>query len=118
MRPWRMQPGGWRNVRNRWSSHDDQDPRRHEPLPGVGAGAGSRGVGGGSLVRSGRSARPLEEPIRIDSYCHHCGETIEIRPADEAVQSARPASTIVYLALPAAKWWENIVLACANTRAQ
>ena len=60
----------------------------------------------------------LEEPIRIDSYCHHCGETVEIRLADDAVQSARPASTLVYLALPAAKWWQNIVLACSNTRAQ
>lgn len=57
----------------------------------------------------------LEERIRIDSYCHHCGETVEISLADDAVQSARPASTIVYLALPAAKWWENIVLACSNT---
>lgn len=57
----------------------------------------------------------LEEPIKIDSYCHHCGETVEIRLANDAVQMARPASTIVYLALPAAKWWENIVLACSNT---
>jgi Alkylmercury lyase len=57
----------------------------------------------------------LEEPIAIDSYCHHCGETVEIRLADGAVQTARPASTLVYLGLPAAKWWENIVLACSNT---
>ncbi len=57
----------------------------------------------------------LEEAVRIDSYCHHCGETVEIRLADDAVHAACPASTIVYLALPAAKWWENIVLACSNT---
>lgn len=57
----------------------------------------------------------LEAPIAIDSHCHHCGEPIEIRLGDDAVQAAGPASTIVYLALPAAKWWENIVLACSNT---
>lgn len=57
----------------------------------------------------------LEEDVKIESHCHHCGEKIEIELANEAVESAQPKGAIVYLGLPAARWWENIIHACSNT---
>ena len=51
----------------------------------------------------------------ISSYCHHCSEDIKIHLKDQRVIS-RPSDNepLVYLALPASKWWENIVLTCSN----
>jgi hypothetical protein len=51
----------------------------------------------------------------IFSYCHHCSEDMKIHLKEQRVvsqQSIEPP--IVYLALPASKWWENITLTCAN----
>ena len=57
----------------------------------------------------------LEEDVRIESFCHHCGELIQIELTNETVQSAQPKSTIIYLGLPVALWWDNIVHTCSNT---
>ena len=51
----------------------------------------------------------------ISSYCHHCSEDIKIHLKHQRVisqQSDNPP--LVYLALPASKWWENILLTCSN----
>lgn len=51
----------------------------------------------------------------ISSYCHHCWEEIKIHLKDQKVISQQSDSQpLVYLALPASKWWENIVLTCSN----
>lgn len=51
----------------------------------------------------------------ISSYCHHCSEDIRVHLKDQRVVSERSNNhPLVYLALPASKWWENIVLTCAN----
>ena len=57
----------------------------------------------------------LEEDVRIESFCHHCGELIQIELTNETVRSAQPKNTIVYLGLPFARWWDNIVHTCSNT---
>jgi alkylmercury lyase-like protein len=51
----------------------------------------------------------------ISSYCHHCSEDIRIHLKDQRVIS-QPSDNqpLVYLALPASKWWENIVVTCSN----
>jgi hypothetical protein len=57
----------------------------------------------------------LGKEQEIDSYCHHCAETITIRLKDQRRVSSRLGdSPLVYLSLPAAKWWENILLTCSN----
>ncbi len=56
----------------------------------------------------------LCEPIVIDSYCHHCGEDIHITLVNQRILSLKPDGTIVYLATPAAKWWEDITNTCSN----
>ncbi len=51
----------------------------------------------------------------ISSYCHHCSEDIKIHLKDQRVVSKQSdKQPLVYLALPASKWWENITLTCAN----
>jgi alkylmercury lyase-like protein len=51
----------------------------------------------------------------ISSYCHHCSEDIMIHLKDQRVVAQQSEKgPLVYLALPASKWWENITLTCAN----
>jgi hypothetical protein len=51
----------------------------------------------------------------ISSYCHHCSEDAKIHLKDQRRVSAHSDSQpLVYLALPASKWWENILLTCSN----
>ena len=51
----------------------------------------------------------------ISSYCHHCSEDIKIHLKDQRVISQQSDNhPVVYLALPASKWWEDILLTCSN----
>src|SRR5712691_5580209 len=51
----------------------------------------------------------------ISSYCHHCSEDIKIHLKDQRmVSQGSHSQAAIYLALPASKWWENIVLTCSN----
>jgi len=51
----------------------------------------------------------------ISSYCHHCSEDIRIHLKDQKVIPKQSDSQpLIYLALPASKWWENITLTCSN----
>jgi hypothetical protein len=57
----------------------------------------------------------LGKEQRIYSYCHHCSEDIKIHLKDQKLVSQQlDNQPLVYLALPASKWWENIVLTCSN----
>ncbi|OLE68449.1 hypothetical protein AUF78_15955 [archaeon 13_1_20CM_2_51_12] len=57
----------------------------------------------------------LGKEQRISSYCHHCSEEIKIHLKDQRQVSLQSDNQpLVYLALPASKWWENIVLTCSN----
>jgi hypothetical protein len=57
----------------------------------------------------------LQQPIRVQSFCHHCGEPIafEVQKGRARVGNGEPP--VVYLGLPAAEWWNDIVTTCANT---
>jgi hypothetical protein len=57
----------------------------------------------------------LAKDIRIDSFCHHCGERIRIDMSGGHATLVEPAETIVYLALRPAEWWEDIITTCSNT---
>jgi hypothetical protein len=50
----------------------------------------------------------------IDSYCHHCAEEVKILLRDGGVASSSPEKVVVYLALPASQWWQDIVDTCSN----
>src|SRR5438876_77097 len=51
----------------------------------------------------------------IASHCHHCAEDIMIHLRDQRMVSQGSRSEpLMYLALPASKAWEHIVLTCSN----
>jgi hypothetical protein len=51
----------------------------------------------------------------ISSFCHHCSKDIKIHLRDQRVISQQSDNRpLVYLALPASRWWDNIVLTCSN----
>jgi len=55
----------------------------------------------------------LHEIIRIEGRCHHCAEPISVELAGGRSR-ASPSRPVVYLALPAAQWWNDIVTTCSN----
>ncbi len=57
----------------------------------------------------------LNEEVRIESFCHHCGEAIRIEMHDGKATLVEPAETIVHLALRLSQWWEDIITTCSNT---
>jgi hypothetical protein len=55
----------------------------------------------------------LNEEVRITAQCHDCGEPIAISLANGRAIST-PREPVVYLSLPAARWWDDIVNTCSN----
>src|SRR3989454_10595579 len=55
----------------------------------------------------------LHEIIRIEGRCHHCAEPISVELAG-GKSRASPRRPVVYLALPAAQWWNDIVITGSN----
>lgn len=54
------------------------------------------------------------EPMTVSSFCHHTGQQIEISLDGGKVQWLHPETTIVYLGIPAVRWWEDIINTCGN----
>ena len=57
----------------------------------------------------------LGRDVRIDSFCHHCGTPIDVEMQDGRAVRVDPPGSIVYLAIPAARWWDAIITTCSNT---
>lgn len=57
----------------------------------------------------------LEEPIQIESFCHHCGQAIQFAIHDGRPDDREGAVPIVYLGRRARDWWADIITTCANT---
>src|SRR5438093_4185281 len=51
----------------------------------------------------------------VNSFCHHCAEPIRIEFRNGRAVSTQPSDALVFLSLPAAQWWEDIVASCART---
>ena len=57
----------------------------------------------------------LGDEIRVASFCHHCAAPIELELCNGRVTHVDPPETLVYFALPPAKWWDDIVTTCGST---
>ncbi len=57
----------------------------------------------------------LRQPVRIQAYCRHCGEPLELSLQDEKVVERRPEGVLVHFSKPAAQWFEDIIDTCGNT---
>ena len=53
-------------------------------------------------------------PMTVSSFCHRTGVQIEMLLEGGRVEWLHPENTVVYLGIPARRWWENIVDTCGN----
>jgi hypothetical protein len=51
--------------------------------------------------------------IGVDGFCHHCAEPIAFTLRDGKAKS-EPPDPLVFLSVPAVKWWDSIVNTCSN----
>jgi len=56
----------------------------------------------------------LGNDVVVKSFCHHCGEDVKIELGNQKVASAHPSSVLVYFAIPAARWWDDMITTCSN----
>ena len=56
----------------------------------------------------------LEKNVTVDSFCHHCAAKIKIELSKSKIASSKPKEALVFIGVPAAKWWENVVNTCSN----
>jgi len=56
----------------------------------------------------------IDKEARIESFCHHCADSIEIDMADGKVKSSSPPSPIIFLSVPVAKWYDDLINTCSN----
>lgn len=57
----------------------------------------------------------LGDEVRVDSFCHHCGDPIRIDLAGGRATKVDPPEALVYLALRPTEWWSDIISTCSNT---
>lgn len=56
----------------------------------------------------------LKNDIRVESFCHHCAEPLEITLSHNRATTPESSKALVYLFQPAREWWEDIVKTCSN----
>ncbi len=56
----------------------------------------------------------LQSDARVESYCHHCAEPIEISLSRGRVRASTPAGPLIYLSVPVSKWYDNLINTCSN----
>lgn len=56
----------------------------------------------------------LDDDVRVESFCHHCAAPISVELGGGGID-VEPREALVYLALPPAQWWTDIVTTCSNT---
>ena len=57
----------------------------------------------------------LNAPIRVESYCHHCTRAVQFDLKEYGPSSSSHDLPVIYLGLPAADWWKDIVRTCGST---
>jgi alkylmercury lyase-like protein len=57
----------------------------------------------------------LRRDVSVESFCHHCAAPISLELRGGRAVRIDPPETLVYLALPAGRWWDDIITTCSNT---
>jgi hypothetical protein len=57
----------------------------------------------------------LDTDVRVDSFCHHCAQPIQVELKAGHVTHVDPPESLVYLALRPTEWWSDIITTCSNT---
>jgi hypothetical protein len=56
----------------------------------------------------------IDADTGIESFCHHCAESIEISLSEGRVRSSKPSNPLIFLSVPVAKWYDNLINTCSN----
>jgi hypothetical protein len=57
----------------------------------------------------------LGTDVRVESFCHHCAQPIQVELRDGHTTLVDPPESLVYLALRPTEWWSDIITTCSNT---
>ena len=50
----------------------------------------------------------------VRSFCHHCAEPVNLKLSGGKLVSANPEAPVIFLSVPVAKWYDNLVNTCSN----
>lgn len=56
----------------------------------------------------------LGRETEVSSFCHHCAEPIKIRLSRGRVASSEPEAPLIFLSVPVANWYDNLINTCSN----
>ena len=56
----------------------------------------------------------LGKDAKVESYCHHCAQPIEIHLRGGKVVSSSPKEPLIFLSVAVAKWYDNLINTCSN----
>lgn len=56
----------------------------------------------------------LDLDARVESFCHHCAEPIEISLSKGRVKACKPPSPLIFLSTAVSKWYDNLINTCSN----
>jgi hypothetical protein len=56
----------------------------------------------------------LGREAKVESYCHHCGEPINLTLREGKAASSSPREPVIFLSMPVARWYDNLVNTCSN----
>lgn len=54
------------------------------------------------------------QDTEVESFCHHCAEPIRIRLSRGKMLAGEPANPLIFLSVPVAKWYDNLIDTCSN----
>ena len=54
------------------------------------------------------------QETEVSSFCHHCAEPIKIRLSRGRVASSEPEAPLIFLSVPVASWYDNLINTCSN----
>jgi hypothetical protein len=56
----------------------------------------------------------IDAETGIESFCHHCAESIEMSLSGGKVKSSKPSDPMIFLSTPVAKWYDDLINTCSN----
>jgi len=56
----------------------------------------------------------LDLDARVESFCHHCADPIEISLSRGRVGSSKPSSPLIFLSTPVSRWYDDLINTCSN----
>ncbi len=56
----------------------------------------------------------LNRDARVESYCYHCAEPINLSISGGKLVSGSSAEPLIFLSMPVARWYESLIDTCSN----